>query len=269
MAERQNRADYRLALEGRSLGPGGEAPLPEFARALMERFGRRLVSLTLTEKRDGEADRLDIVLDDSDGRLEIPQPGQVLSLKLGWAAGADVAVGLVDKGRFKVDEAEWSGPPDQITIRARSANFAASFDRRRERAQVGRTLGAIVAEIAKLQGLVARVDPELASILVPVLDQDEVSDAGLLLQLGRRYDAAASVKNGTLLFLPIGKGRSATGLVLPSATITRSSGDGFAYKRAERGQYGGVEARWHDRQGGQRATVTVGDGGEPTVATSR
>lgn len=260
MAERQNRADYRLALEGKSLGPGGTPALPEFAAALMEKFSPRLVSLTLTEKRDGEADRLDIVLDDSDGQLDIPQPGQVLSLQLGWAWGADVEPGLVDKGRFKVDEAEWEGAPDRITIRARSADFAASFDRRRETSHVARTLGDIIREIASAQSLTAIVDPDLAAEHLPVLDQDELSDAALLRILGRRFDAAATVKDGKLIFMPIGEARSASGRSLGSSTITRRDGDSFRYRRGERGQFGGVEARWHDREKGQRSTVEIGTG---------
>lgn len=262
MADRQNRADYRLALEGKSLGPGGAPPLPEFAAVLMEKFSPRLVSLTLTEKRDGEADRLDIVLDDHDGLLEIPQPGQVLSLQLGWAMGADVEPGLVDKGRFKVDEAEWEGAPDRITIRARAADFAASFDRRREKPHVGRTLGDVIREIAAAQSLEVKVDPGLAAELLPVLDQDELSDAALLRILGRRFDAAATVKDGRLLFMPIGKASSVTGQPLGRSTITRRDGDSFRYRRGERGQFGGVEARWHDREKGKRETVEIGTGGD-------
>lgn len=262
MAGIQNRPDYRLTLEGRTIGPGGTPPLPELAARFVEALSPRLVSLTLTEKRGGDADQLDIVLDDSDGALEIPTPGQVLSLQLGWAAGASVNVGLIDKGRFKVDEAEWEGAPDRITIRARAADFAASFDRRREKPHVGRSLGAILAEIAASQGLTLKIDAGLAAIEIAVFDQDELSDAAVLRILGRRYDAAATVKNGVLLFMPIGDGKSAGGKPLQPGRITRASGDSARYKRGERGQYGGVEARWHDRDRAKRETVKVGEAGD-------
>jgi len=259
---RQNRADYRLSLEGKDLGPGSANTFAEALRKqFLEKISPRLVSLTLSEKRGGEADCLELVLSDHDGKLDIPQPGAVLALQLGWHDGPDVTPGLVDKGRFKVDEACWEGPPDVVTIRARSADFAASFDRRREKPHVGRTLGAIVREIATGQGLTAGVDSSLASIEVPVLDQDEMSDGALLRMLGRHYDAAATVKNGTLLFAPIGAARAVSGTAIPAGAITRRSGDHYSYRRGERGQFGGVEARWHDKDEAARKTVTIGGSG--------
>ena len=256
-------ADYRLSLEGRDLSPLAGNPFSEILRDhFRATISPRLISLSLSEKRGGEADCLDIVLHDHDGKLEIPQPGAVLALQLGWARGSEVPIGLVDKGRFKVDEAEWSGPPDIVTIRARSADFASGFDRRRERSLVSRTLGEIVRDIAAGQGLAAQVDPALAGLAVEVLEQDELSDAALLRSLGRRFDAAATVKNGVLLFLSIGAGRTASGGALPAGTLSRASGDRYCYRRGERGQFEGVEARWHDRESGERRTVRSRDGEE-------
>ena len=254
----QNRATYRLSLEGSELGLGAPVTLTEaIRRQFVEAIGPRLLSLSLTEKRGGEADQLDIQLHDHDGRLTIPTPGQVLALQLGWEAGSEVPIGLVDKGRFKVDEAEWSGPPDIVTIRARSADFAASIDRRRERPHVGRTLREILQEIAGGQGLTLSIAEALSGRVVEVLDQDEMSDAALLRSLGRRFDAAATVKNGTLLFAPIGAGSTTGGAAIPRLTLTRASGDRYHYRRGERGQFGGVEARWHDRTTGERKTVII------------
>lgn len=92
---------YRLKIGDRDITPAVDA---------------RLISLTLTECRGEEADQLDISLTDHDGALEIPGKGRELQLAIGWG-GTD----LVDKGTFIVDEAEHSGTPDQVTIRARSA----------------------------------------------------------------------------------------------------------------------------------------------------
>jgi phage protein D len=92
----------------------------------------RLVSLAISEKRGDEADQLDIVLDDADGLLAIPPEGARLLVMLGWKQGRDVAPGLVHKGSFKVDEVNHSGPPDQIRIRARAADFTSAIRNRRE-----------------------------------------------------------------------------------------------------------------------------------------
>lgn len=255
MTALQNRADYRLSLEGRDLGLGAPNTFSDILREkFLETISPRLISLTLREVRGGEADQLDLVLHDHDGALDIPKPGAVLSLALGWAAGPDVERGLIDKGRFKVDEASWEGPPDIVTIRARSADFAASFDKRRERSHVKTTVGAIVRDIAGTNGLAPKIAAELASIEIDALEQDEMSDAAMLRSLGRRYDAAATVKNGTLLFLPVG---SAGGGAISAGTLTRRSGDRYRYSRGERGQFAGAEARWHDKKTGERKTVVI------------
>ncbi|MBH9536916.1 contractile injection system protein, VgrG/Pvc8 family [Novosphingopyxis sp. YJ-S2-01] len=257
-----NIADYRLSLEGRDLGLGAPTGISvfgiDFGKLLMDRIGPRLIGLQLTEKRGGEADQLDITIHDHDGQMEIPKAGAVLSLALGWKGGADVTLGLVPKGRFKVDEAEWSGPPDIVTIRARSADFAASFNVRKERSHRDTTVGAIVAKVAREQGLQPHCDPALANIPVPVLAQDGQSDMAMIRELGRRHDAVATVKDGKLILAPIGRGRTAAGKAIAGLLITRASGEAYSYRRAERGQYGGVEAGWHDQDAGKRKTVKVG-----------
>ena len=82
----------------------------------------RLINLTLTLCRGDESDQLDISLDDSDGKLALPPRGAQIALALGWQA-----TGLVDMGKFTVDEVEHSGAPDTITLRARSANLIDTF----------------------------------------------------------------------------------------------------------------------------------------------
>ena len=101
-----NIADWRVTMDGKDLS---------------DRLRPRLVSLSISEKRGDEADQLDVVLNDTDGQLGIPKEGAVLHVQLGWRQGRDVAVGLIDKGSFKVDDVSHSGPPDQITIKARAA----------------------------------------------------------------------------------------------------------------------------------------------------
>jgi uncharacterized protein len=238
-----NRPGWRVTLEGRDL-TATMAP--------------RLLSLTLTEKSDGEADQLDITLHDHDGKLDIPKPGKVLRVAIGWAQGVDVAAGLVEKGSFKVDEAEWSGPPDIVTIRARSADLAGGYRQRKEKSWTDTTLGAVVREIAGRNKLTPKISPALASLPVKSLAQDGRSDMALVRLLGRRHDAVATVKDGKLIFAPRGKGASASGKPLKRATITRSAGDGYRYTRVDRSQSNGVEARWHDQGEAKRKTVKAG-----------
>ena len=137
---RANIPDFRISVDGQDVAG-------DLFTDITGKVRPRLISLRLSEKRGGEADQLDLVLDDADGKLAIPKRGATIRLQLGWKQGASVTPGLIDKGRFTVDETEWSGPPDQVTIRARSADLTEAFRTRRERTWKNTTLGAVAKDV--------------------------------------------------------------------------------------------------------------------------
>lgn len=222
---------------------------------------RRLVSLTLTEKRGGEADQLDLVIDDTDGNMPIPRAGARAEVSIGWLQGADVTSGLVEKGSFVVEEIEHGGPPDQLTIRARAADFTSEIRTRRERSWHDTTLGTVIGDIAKRNGLEARCAPALAAIAVKATAQSRESDVAFLRRLGRAHDAIATIKRGRLLFAPIGAGITATGKNLPTVTIRRRDGDQHSFRIEKPEEAGTVEAGWHDRKAGERKHERAGANG--------
>lgn len=226
---------------------------------LTDKLRPRLVSLTLSEKRGDEADQLDIVLDDSDGGLAIPPEGATLRLALGWKQGRDVTPGLIDKGTFKVDDVSHSGPPDQVRIRARAADFTSDIRNRREQSWKNTTLGAVLTEVAGRNGLTPRIAADLAAIALPTISQSRQSDIAFLRRLGRENDAVATIKDGNLIFARKGAGTTTNGTALPSLTIRRSAGDGHSWQRQKRDGQAGVTASWHDRKAAKRQMVTVGE----------
>ncbi|MBB3846593.1 phage late control D family protein [Xanthomonas arboricola] len=220
---------------------------------LTERIAPRLLDLTLTECRGGEADQLDLRIHDHDGKMALPKRGVRLAVALGWKA-----TGLVEKGTFVVDEVEYSGAPDIITVRARSADLTANMRTRRERSWHNTTLGAVLNTLAGEHGLTPRVAETLARTNLPHLDQANESDMNLLTRLGQRFDAVATVKGGALIFTPIGAGTTATGKRLPTVTLTRRDGDQHRYSVADRDAYTGVRAYWVDKGKARRQSVLVG-----------
>lgn len=230
--------DFKVTLNGRDLTSTIEP---------------RLQSLSISECRAEEADTLDLVLDDSDGMLEIPKRGAVLSVSIGWAGKP-----LVNKGTFTVDEAEHSGAPDIITVRARSASMTKSMGERQEKSWHDQTLGAIVRSIAAKHSLRPVIAPSLASITIAHIDQTHESDMSFLTRLAKRYDAVMNVKEGNLLFMPIGQGRTFSGRAFTPLTITRKSGDQHRYHIAERENYEGVRAYYHSTGKAKREDVVVG-----------
>jgi phage protein D len=226
---------------------------------LTEKLAPRLASLRLTEARGEKADEFEIVLHDADGKLALPPEGARLQVQLGWARGTGVTPGLVDKGSFKVDEVSWSGPPDVVTITGRSADFKESFRTRKTRIFKDQTIGTIVGKIAAEHGLTARCHPDLAGKTVKAAEQHNKSDMQLLRDLGRRYDAVATTKDGALIFAPIDANTTATGKAIPTLELTRGKLDRYSFRRASRenGQ-DGAEAQWHDQKAGKRKKVEHG-----------
>lgn len=54
------------------------------------------------------------------------------------------------------------------------------------------------------------------------------------MKLARQYGAIASVKDGNLLFIRQGQGKTASGKPLPVITITRKDGDSHRFSLADR-----------------------------------
>lgn len=225
---------------------------------LAAKVNPRLIELTLSERREAEADELAITLHNHDGLLAIPEQGVALRLGLGWQSSTEAAPGMVDKGRFLVDEVGASGPPDVVTIRARSADLAGDYRKRRTRSWVDTTLGTIIRDIARRHKGTAKIGGNLASIPIPAIEQEGTSDMAFVRELGRRFDAVATWKGGHLLFTPIGASATAGGKPLARATIRRRDGGRWSFTQASRDEYDGAEAQWHDSDGGRRRTVKSG-----------
>ncbi|MDQ8022199.1 MAG: phage late control D family protein [Moraxellaceae bacterium] len=228
---------YRITLDGRDITPA---------------FEPRLESLTLTDNRGFEADQLDLVLDDSDGKLAIPARGVTIAVQLGWAE-----TGLIDKGTYVVDEVEHSGAPDKLSIRARSADLRAGLTTRKERSWHGKTLGDMVRSVAQQNKLKPVIAADLAKLVIAHVDQTGESDANLLTRVARDFDAIATVKTGCLLCSPIGKATTASGQPLERVTITRQSGDNHRFSVAERDTYTSVRANYQDTQSAQTGHVLI------------
>lgn len=213
---------------------------------------QRLISLTLTDCRGFEADTLDLVLDDTDGALQIPPKGATIRVAIGWHD-----TGTTDKGSFTVDEIEHSGAPDQLSIRARSANMRAGLVEKREQSWHATTISSIVNAIALRHSLQAAISSQLASVAIDHIDQTNESDANLLTRLAREHGAIATFKDGHLLFIPSGTGLTASGKPIPAVTIQRQSGDSHRFTTADREAYSAVIANYFDVKAAKRGSVIV------------
>lgn len=218
----------------------------------------RLVSLTLTEARENAVDELNITIDDSDGRVAIPRKGVKITLQLGWQH-----TGMVDKGSFVVDEVEHEGAPDMLVLRARSAEMAKPVRTRKDRSFDQKTVADIVGQIAKDNSLTPKVSQSLQGEVIDHIDQTNESDINFLNRLGKRFDAVATVKKDSLLFLRIDEGSNSKGESLPTITLERRDGDKHRYHTASRDAYSGVRAQWHDPNDAKEKSELIGEDDNP------
>ena len=215
----------------------------------------RLINLSLTDNRGLEADTLDLELSDHDGKLALPPRNATISLALGWKGKP-----LIDKGQYSVDEVQFSGganSADRLTIRARAADLKGTLTEQKERSFHKKKLGEIVNEIAQGNKLKSQVAKELANRLIDHIDQTNESDINLLTRIAEEHGAMCTVKNGTLLFMPLGKGKTATGKDIPLRQITRKNGDNYNFSITESENYKAVRAYWHDTTTGKRGEIII------------
>jgi phage protein D len=236
---------------------GGLQLLLDDGTDLAAKINPRFLELTLSEKRGGEADELSLTMHNHDGRLAAPETGRLLTLALGWRSGGP-STGLVGKGRFKVDEVEESGPPDVITIRARSADLGGDYRKRRTQVWRDTTVGTVLDTIAGRYGVESTIHPDLRGAAIVVLEQHLKSDMAFVMDLGRRFDALATWKDRKLIFMPVGAKTTPSGKAIPSLVLTRRHGWSWRFTRADREENDGAEAEYHDAAEGKRKKVSTG-----------
>ncbi|CAM3783796.1 phage late control D family protein [Xenorhabdus thuongxuanensis] len=215
-------------------------------------LNERLLLLTLTDNRGFEADTLELSVDDADGKIDLPPRGAEIVVRIGWHGEP-----LVEKGLFIVDEIGHSGPPDRLDITARSADFRAEFNIKREYSWHDITVGDVVSAIAGRYDLQPAVSRQLMDIEIDHADQTNESDISFLSRMAEMLGAIATIKNGRLLFIIPGRGVSQSGKPLPIITLTRDSGDSHSFRVADRAAYTGVRAYWLDLNFGKQPATAL------------
>lgn len=218
---------------------------------------QRLISLSMTDKRGTEADELSITLSDHDAALPFPTKGNEIRL---WLAMPDTG-DMIDKGTFTIDQPEHSGTPDQLQIRAKSADFKSSLKVKRSDSYHQHKLGEIAQTVAKRHDLVLAIDAAVAAMMIDHIDQHRESDINLLTRLCDDHDLMCTIKAGRLIIKPMGNSQAPSGASLGQVTITRQSGDSHRYGRADRtSDYDETTASYHDEPSGKTKHISVKDG---------
>lgn len=159
-------------------------------------FSPFLISMTFTDHMDGEADGLEIQLEDVDQRWIkgwYPVKGSTLQAWIGYSEGS-----VLSCGEFQVDEIEVSGPPDTVTVRAVGNATKKALRTKRSKGYDGASLRSVAQEVASRHSLA------LVGMIPDVhwkrVTQHQEADLAFLQRLASEHGLVFSVKGASLVF---------------------------------------------------------------------
>lgn len=164
-------------------------------------LSKKLLSVSYTDYEEGQADTIDIRLEDVDGKLRgpwFPEQGYTLNLKFGYEGTP-----LREAGEFEIDEIQAEGPPDVVAIRAIAAGVKTSYRTHKAKAYDDVTLHALAQRIARrlrLQ-LVGNIEPIPLRRVTQVYEKD----LEFLRRVAGEYGYAFSVKGSRMVFFKRGE----------------------------------------------------------------
>lgn len=219
------------------------------------------MSMTITDGEGHKADTLQITIDDIQGSVNVPPTGAALLPRGGYKGGV-----VRDYGAFIVDQITLSGYPQQISISAQSL-AAKQMAKRKEpkdyRKEEYPTFGTIFQEIAGKAGLALSIAGSIASIPNEYVAKGEEEFAEFATRLGRRLDAAVSIKAGRLVVVPRGSGMAVSGAAMPTIFIAKGVNLlSYQVSMQDAPKHSSVEATWYDRRKNKRMVETVPGGSE-------
>lgn len=222
-------------------------------------FKDRLTSLTIIDEAGQKSDTAEIMVDDRDYLVALPETGAKLQIALGFKGA------LVEIGTYVVDDMSGEIAPDTMTISAKVADMLGGIRARKTRSWREVTIEDIVGKIAGEHGLKPQVSDSLKAHFYAYQAQTSESDLNFLTRLAKGLDAVSKPAGEYLVFTKRGEGKAADGSELPVFVVHRSQMKGGSWKVTGRGKYGRVTAEWGERGTATTHKVTAGDK-EPELA---
>lgn len=215
----------------------------------------RLLSLSVVDEDGTKSDRLELEVDDRDGRVAFPDMNAVLEVWLGFA-GAPLSF----MGRYLVDQVGGEGPAQRIEIGAKPADMKSAIRAPMTRAWENVTLQSIVAKIAAEAGLKPVVSASIAEAQWGYIAQTAESNLNFLTRLAAPLDATAKPAGDALVVQKRGEGKTAAGDTLEPPTLASAELSSWRWQLDGRAIYRKIEAEWSEPGAARRNLVTRGAG---------
>lgn len=217
-------------------------------------FFERLVSLNITDREGIQSDTLEFVFNDAPPHFASPRRGAVASVTIGYGDGLRAFV-----GDYVIDSVIFECLPYTIRVSGHSADLRSEMKANKSRHWDQSSVKNIVSGIADEYGLELKISDEVSGYVYPWIGQQDESDLNFLERLARRHGALFTIKNGSMLWLKRGAGKTADGTQIPTV-IVASSEIVVGSCRVSEGdvdRFGEVIALYQDRAGAARQEVTV------------
>lgn len=222
-------------------------------------FQDRLTSLTIIDEAGQKSDTAEIMVDDRDYLIALPETGAKLQIALGFKGA------LVEIGTYVVDDMSGEIAPDTMTISAKAADMLGGIRARKTRSWRDVTVEDIVGKIAGEHDLTPLVSNSLKANFFAYQAQTSESDLNFLTRLAKGLDAVSKPAGEYLVFTKRGEGKAADGSEMPVFVVHRTQMKGGSWKITGRGKYGRVTAEWGERGTATTHKVIAGDK-EPELA---
>jgi len=212
----------------------------------------RVISCEVMDKEGVSSDTCRIEMNNSPA-VKIPRRGAKIRIWMGY--GSDV----VFMGTFVVDETSLSLFPHKMSITGKAADWREKMKENKERHWDAKTVKNIVSQIASDHGLKANVDSGVGAHLYDWFGQQDESDINVLRRLEQRHGALFSIKDGMLIFVKRGAGKTATGVALNGIKVSQDNiveGSG-KITLSDRAEYKEVVAYHQNKDEAKREEISI------------
>ncbi|KPU83674.1 late control protein D [Marinosulfonomonas sp. PRT-SC04] len=215
-------------------------------------FFERLVSLHITDREGIRSDTLELVFNDAAPHFSSPRRGAVASVTI--LSGREAFF-----GSYIIDRVDYSCLPYTITVGGHSADLRSEMKTKKSRHWDGKSVKDIVTEIAGDYELKPKISDLVSGHVYEWIGQQDESDLHFLERLANRHGALFTIKNGALLWLERGAGKTADGTSVPPAIIIPTSMVEGSCRVSETDvdRFGKVKAFYQDRASAKRQEITV------------
>ncbi len=215
----------------------------------------KVISIRAVDESKKKGDTLEIIFDDREEDLQIPDHGDKVEIFLGYEGS------LTKIGRYIVDEAKVKGPPFKMTVSGKGFDTGSKITTRKTRVFKTESAAKILEQIAAENGLEAKISEFFKNAKVSNgFSQCKESDLHYGSRLTGSMGGTFKINDGKLIATKEGDGKDYSGNKLDTIEINRKDIIDIEYGKSKRQSYKSAVCRVRNLGTGETKKVEVGIG---------